>query len=300
MMKMTKEIKIALAAVLAIVILFFGLNFLKGLTMFSSNNVYYVAFDDISGLSSSSPIYANGYQVGVVTSIKYDYTHQSPTLAVIDVDKNMRIPKGSTAEIESDMLGNLKLNLHLGPDPLSNFALGDTLEGRLNGGTMAKLSAMMPTVEQMLPKLDSIVTSLNTLLADPAIAQTLHNVENVTADLKTSTARLNTLMANVNQQLPSLMSKADATLDNATTLTSSLAGLDIAATKAQVDQTLADVNALTSSLASGKGTLGRLMNDTELYDRVSQTVNDADQLLVDLKQHPKRYVNISVFGKKDK
>ncbi|MBQ8047511.1 MAG: MCE family protein [Prevotella sp.] len=299
-MKMTKEIKIALAAVLAIVILFFGLNFLKGLTMFSSNNVYYVAFDDISGLSSSSPIYANGYQVGVVTSIKYDYTHQSPTLAVIDVDKNMRIPKGSTAEIESDMLGNLKLNLHLGPDPLSNFALGDTLEGRLNGGTMAKLSAMMPTVEQMLPKLDSIVTSLNTLLADPAIAQTLHNVENVTADLKTSTARLNTLMANVNQQLPSLMSKADATLDNATTLTSSLAGLDIAATKAQVDQTLADVNALTSSLASGKGTLGRLMNDTELYDRVSQTVNDADQLLVDLKQHPKRYVNISVFGKKDK
>ncbi|MBQ8452650.1 MAG: MCE family protein [Prevotella sp.] len=297
---MKKEIKIALTAIVAIVILFFGMNFLKGLTMFSGNNVYYVAFDDISGLTTSSPIYANGYQVGVVTKIKYDYTHQQPTLAMIDVNPDMRIPRESKALIESDMLGNLKLNLRLGSDLNDLLAPGDTIIGEVNGGALEKLSAMTPAIEKMLPKLDSIMMSVNTLLADPAIAQTLHNAEKITNDLTTSTRQLNALMDNVNKQLPDLMTKANTTLDNAAAVSANLKELDLNATKNQMDQTLANVRALTEQLNAGDGTLGLLLKNPELYQNLSSTMREADSLLNDLRQHPSRYVNISVFGRKSK
>lgn len=299
-MKITKEIKIALTAILAIAILFFGLNFLKGLTMFSGSNFYHVAFHDISGLTTSSPIYANGYQVGVVTTIKYDYEHRQPTVAVIDVNRSMKIPRGSYAQIESDMLGNLKLNLILGPDPTDNLVAGDTICGKVSGGIMEKVSAIMPTIENILPKIDSIMTSVNTLLADPAIAGTLHNAEQVTADLTKTTRQVNALMAELNQQLPSIMQKTDQVLDNTDSLTQHLAALDLAATKAQVDQTLGNLQTLTSRLNNGEGTAGLLLTDPQLYQNLTQTMSEAQALLNDLKEHPSRYVNISVFGRKNK
>ena len=297
---MKKEIKIALTAIVAIIILFFGMNFLKGLTMFSGNNVYYVAFNDISGLTTSSPIYANGYQVGVVTKIKYDYTHRHPTLAVIDVNTNMRIPRGSEALIESDMLGNLKLNLKLGDDLNDILSSGDTISGKVNGGALAKLSEMTPTIEKLLPKLDSIMASVNVLLADPSIAQTLHNAEQITNDLTTSTRQLNTLMATVNKQLPDLLTKADNTLDDAAAVSANLKELDLNATKKQIDQTLRNVQTLTGQLNSDNGTMGLLLNNPDLYNNLSSTMRQADSLLNDLRAHPSRYVNISVFGRKSK
>ena len=212
----------------------------------------------------------------------------------------MRIPRESKAQIESDMLGNLKLNLKLGSDLNDLLAPGDTIIGEVNGGALAKLSAMTPAIEKMLPKLDSIMMSINTLLADPAIAQTLHNAEKITNDLTTSTRQLNTLMANVNKQLPDLMTKANTTLDNTAAVSANLKELDLNATKNQIDQTLANVRALTEQLNSSDGTLGLLLNNPELYQNLSSTMREADSLLNDLRQHPSRYVNISVFGRKSK
>ena len=125
-MKFTKEIKIAVVAIVGIIVLFYGMNFLKGLTLFSEDNIYYIAFKDISGLSSSSPIYADGYQVGVVKGIEYDYSHKKDTRVIIGVDKGMRIPKGSSAEIVSDMLGNVKVNLLLANNPRERVNPGET------------------------------------------------------------------------------------------------------------------------------------------------------------------------------
>ena len=113
-----KEVQIALVAIAGIVVLFFGLQFLKGLSLYSNEDTYYVAFDDISGLSASSPVYAAGYKVGVVKDIIYNYNKTGEIIAVVGLDKNLRLPKGSTAEIESDMLGNIKVNLMLTGNPL--------------------------------------------------------------------------------------------------------------------------------------------------------------------------------------
>lgn len=300
MKALTKEVKIALVTIVGVVILFFGMNFLKGLNLFSSTADYYIEFKDISGLSSSSPIYADGYQVGTVKDVIYDYTNTNPTKVVVAIDKAMRIPEGSSAEIVSDMMGNVKVNLLLANNPRSRIMPGQTIHGDVNNGAMGQLSAMIPAVEAMLPKLDSILASVNALLADPALAHTLHNVETVTQNLTTSSAELNKLMAAMNHGVPTMMTKANRVLDNADVLTANLASLDLASTKQQVDNTIASVQQLTNRLNSNDGTLGLLMNDPSLYNNLTSTMRDADSLLVNLRQHPKRYVHFSLFGKKDK
>ena len=296
----TKEVKIALVAIAGVVALFFGMNFLKGLNIFSSEDNYYVQFSDITGLSSSSPVYADGFKVGVVKDIIYDYSHTEGSKVLIGVDKQLRIPQGSSAEIVSDMLGNVKVNLLLANNPREKVAPGGLIKGMINDGAMGKLQDMVPAVEKMLPKLDSIMTSLNAILADPAIRQSLHNVQAITDNLTTSTAQLNTLMAGLNKNVPGMMAKANNVLDNTETLTANLAAVDVASTMRQVDQTIANVQQLTAKLNSKEGTLGLLMNDTQLYDNLNSTMRNADSLVIDLRQHPKRYVHFSVFGRKDK
>ena len=296
----TKEVKIALVAIAGVVVLFFGINFLTGLNIFSSEDNYYVQFSDITGLSSSSPVYADGFKVGVVKDIIYDYSHTEGSKVLIGVDKQLRIPQGSSAEIVSDMLGNVKVNLLLANNPREKVAPGGLIKGMINDGAMGKLQDMVPAVEKMLPKLDSIMTSLNAILADPAIRQSLHNVQAITDNLTTSTAQLNTLMAGLNQNVPGMMAKANNVLDNTETLTANLAAVDVASTMRQVDQTIANVQQLTAKLNSKEGSLGLLMNDTQLYDNLNSTMRNADSLVIDLRQHPKRYVHFSVFGRKDK
>ena len=296
----TKEVQIACVAIVALVVLYFGLNFLKGLNLFSNSNAYYLQFEDASGLSVSSPVYANGYKVGVVEEVKYDYMQPKKIVARVALDKQMRIPIGSQAEISSDLLGNLKINLVLTDNPLQFIAAGDTILGHAEKGMMGKVAEMVPAIEAMMPKLDSILTNLNTLLADPALANPLHNVEGMTANLNQTSADLRLLSASLGRNVPSMMVKADSVLGNTQQLTTNLAAIDVAAMTAKVNQTLANVEEMTRKLNSNEGTLGLLMRDATLYNNLSNTAADADSLLKDLKKHPKRYVHFSVFGKKDK
>jgi phospholipid/cholesterol/gamma-HCH transport system substrate-binding protein len=296
----TKEVQIALVAIAGIVVLFFGMKFLKGLTLFSNDDSYYVKFDNIMGLSASSPIYANGYRVGVVERIIYDYENQKEIVAVIGLNNEMRLPKGSTAEISKDLMGNIQLDLLLGPNPADLLAPGDTLTGSEHKGALGQAADMIPQIEQMLPKLDSILGSINTLLADPALGNSLHNIDDITSNLTSTTNELHRLSASLNTQVPGLMQKADGVLDNTNTLTRNLSDLDIAMTMAKVNATLQNVEQMTAKLNSNEGTLGLLMRDPQLYRNLNATMGHADSLMIDLKAHPKRYVHFSVFGKKDK
>ena len=299
-MKLTNEIKIALVAIVGILVLFFGLNFLKGMSLFSTDATYYVAFKDISGLSSSNPIYADGYKVGVVKSIQYNYAKKGDVLVQIDINPDLRIPKGSSAEIESDLMGNVKMNLLLANNPLERVNKGDTIIGSKNSGMLGNVAKLLPTVRQMLPKLDSILNSVNTLLADPALAHSLHNIEGITANLNTTSQQLNTLVAGVNRQVPGLLRRADGVMVNANTFTGNLAQVDIAGTMAQVNQTIAQLNAFSQQLNSKEGSLGLLMHDPALYNNLNKTMVSVDSLLINVRQHPKRYVHFSLFGRKDK
>ncbi|RGN83838.1 MlaD family protein [Segatella copri] len=299
-MKLTKEIKIALVAIVGILIMYFGINFLKGMNLFSTNNAYYMTFDDIQGLGASTPIYADGYKVGIVDGLEYDYKENGPIKVKVDIIKDLRIPQGSKAEIVKDLMGNLQVNLLLANNPRERVEPGGIIPGAVNGGMMDKAANLVPVVEKMLPKLDSILTSVNALLADPALAASLHNVETITSNLTVSTRELNTLMAGLNKQVPGIIGKANGVLDNTNRLTANLASLDVQGTLNKVNQTLESAHQFTEKLNSNQGSLGLLMNDTKLYDNLTSTMSHADSLVIDLKAHPKRYVHFSVFGRKDK
>ena len=296
----SKEVKIALVAVCGLVILFFGMNFLKGLNLFSTSNTYYISFKDISGLSASSPIYADGYQVGVVKGINYNYDDTGNISVVAEVDNRLRIPKGSSAEIVSDMLGNVKVNLLLATNPRERVNPGETIQGGINDGAFGQMKSMLPTVMQILPKVDSIVTSVNQLLSNPALVRSMQNVEAVTGDLTVTTRRLNNLLASLEGSVPGMMTRTDSILYNANTMAKNLNQIDVAGTVARVDETLANVEEFTRQLNSNQGTLGLLMRDPALYNNLNSTMRSADSLLIDLKAHPKRYVHFSLFGRKDK
>ena len=299
-MKLTKEIKIALVAIVGILIMYFGINFLKGMNLFSTNNTYFITFDDIQGLGASTPIYADGYKVGTVDGLEYDYKENGPIKVKVDIIKDLRIPQGSKAEIVKDLMGNLQVNLLLANNPRERVEPGGIIPGAVNGGMMDKAANLIPVVEKMLPKLDSILTSVNALLADPALAASLHNVETITSNLTVSTRELNMLMAGLNKQVPGMIGKANGVLDNTNRLTANLASLDVQGTLNKVNQTLESAHQFTEKLNSNQGSLGLLMNDTKLYDNLTSTMGHADSLVIDLKAHPKRYVHFSVFGRKDK
>ena len=300
MKKFSKEIQIALVAIAGLLVLYFGLHFLKGMTLFSGDNKYYVKFKDVSGLSVASPIFANGYRVGVVEEIMFDYQNTGEIVAAIDVDTELGVPKGSRAEIATDLMGNVKVLLVLGNAADGMVAPGDTITGSQQVGAMGKAADMIPAVQQMLPKLDSILASVNTLLADPAIANSLHNVDQITADLTRTSHDLSLLTAQLNRQMPQMLQNADGVLANTDQITKDISNMDFAATMTSVNTTLKNVEQMTAALNSREGTLGLLMRDPSLYYNLNSTMMHADSLMLDLKQHPKRYVHFSVFGKKDK
>lgn len=296
----SKEVQIALVAIVGIIVLFFGMKFLKGMFLFSTDDSYYVEFDDVSGVSASCPVYANGYRVGVVEDVIFNYDNQEKIVAVLGLNKQLRLPKASTAEIASDLLGNVKLELRFGPNPIDLMEPGDTISGKKQPGAFAKAADMLPQLEKMLPKVDSILASVNMLLMNPAIANSLHNVDQITAHLVTTTNELNRLTASLNQQVPGTLSKVDGVLDNTTMLTKNLSELDIAMTMAKVNNTLQNVEQMTAKLNSNEGTIGLLMRDQELYRNMTSTMGHVDSLMIDLKQHPQRYVHFSLFGRKNK
>ena len=289
------EVKIALTAIVAVCVLFYGIKFLKGLPLFDKTNSYYITFDNISGMSVSSPVFADGYKVGVVSAIDYDYQQTRDIVVKVDISKDLRIPFGTTASLSSDMLGSTKVNLLLANNPTRRHEEGDTLAGGIDGGALGQVAGMVPAIQDMLPKLDSILVSINMLLADPAMTSTLHNVEHLTASLDRSAGQLNTLMTGLNREVPGMLTKANGVLDNTNTLTSNLSQLDVAATMARVNETLDNVRKVTDKINRSEGSLGLLINDKSMYQNLNSTMSHADSLLIDLKANPKRYVRLSLF-----
>lgn len=299
-MRLTREIKIAATVIVAAVLLYFGMNFLKGQTI-GSNNTYKMSFTDLKGLTRTTAIFANGYKVGTISDIQYDYENVGEAITVLaDIDPRLRIPVGTKAKIETDLMGNMKVSLIMGKAAAQRLKPGDVIEGVEDLGMMQQVNAMMPAVQAMVPKLDSILTRLNTILASPAIISMLQNLDGMTASLKFTSEELNFIMKELHSGMPAIVAHANNTLANTETMTAKLNDIDFNSTMTKIDNTLSNVESLTKTLNSTEGSLGLLLHDKTMYNNLSATLADADSLMIDLKAHPKRYVHFSVFGKKDK
>lgn len=293
----TKEVRIGIAGIVALCILVYGINYLKGINMFKPESYFYVKFRNVNGLAQSSPVFADGVRVGIVRDIYYDYGQPENVIVEVEVDNQLRIPKGSTAELVPELMGGVRMNILLANNPRERYTVGDTIPGMLNNGVMEKVTQMMPAIEKMLPKLDSILGSLNTIMADQSIPATLHSIEKTTANLQVASGQLRTLMSN---DIPQLTGKLNTIGDNFVVISDNLKKVDYAATFQQIDNTIKNVKMITEKLNSKDNTVGLLLNDPQLYDNLNETTINAASLLKDLKEHPKRYVHFSLFGRKDK
>jgi len=296
----TKEIKIAITAIIAIVIIYVGIILLKGLNLFNTDKEYTVIMNNVTGLSVSSDVLANGLKVGYVKKISYNNKNQKMALT-LTINQSFKMPKGTSVFVTKEMLGTAKLNLDLGANTGEMIQPGDTIYGESPVDLMAAAGAMIPQIESMLPKIDSILTSLNTLVSDPALVATIQNLEYTTSNLRTTTDRINGIL---NKDVPSMMSAANNAAHNVETLTATLNRVDIEGIANNANQTISNANLITNKLNtamnSKDNSLGLLLNDNSLVLNMDSTMRNASLLLEDLRLHPKRYVHFSLFGKKDK
>lgn len=293
----TKEVRIGIAGLVALCILVYGINYLKGINMFKPSSYLYVKFHNVNGLAQSSPVFADGVRVGIVRDIVYDYNQPGNVIVEVELDTELRIPKGSTAELISELMGGVRMNILLANNPREKYAIGDTISGSLNNGIMENVTNLMPQIEKMLPKLDSILTSLNSIMGDSSIPATLHNMEHTTANLAVTSMQLKTLMK---KDIPELTGKLNKIGDNFIDISDNLKEVDYSAIFNKVDSTISNVKLLTEKLNSKDGSIGLLLNDPQLYNNLNATSINAASLLEDLKTNPKRYVHFSLFGKKNK
>ncbi len=294
----TKEAKIGIVSIVSLALLYIGINYLKGVNLFKPVNHYYVAFSNVKGVTVSSPVFVEGFKVGLVREISYDYDTTGKITVLVSLEDKMRINKGSYITVVNSFLGGAELHIHLNTFVDDYFHSGDTIEGRMESDLMASVQEnLLPGIEQMMPKLDSILGGLQTLVNHPALAQSLAHVEQTTASLEHSSRRLDQMLA---KDVPVIVENLKGITANFESVSGQLKDLDLSGTMRTVNATLANLKLTTDKLNSEDSSLGLLLNDRQLYDNLNGTMENASLLLLDLREHPKRYVHFSLFGSKQK
>ena len=303
-----KNVLIGLTVVVSICILYWGIEYLKGINLLKPANFYYAKFEKVNGLTVASPVTVNGFKVGQVREITYDYDTNKISVE-LSFEKGLKIPDGSTITFSNELLGAAALQLNLGASK-TYMKVGSVIPTQMQGGLMDKVgNDMMPALVSILPKVDSIVGSVNQILANPAIAASVTRCDAITRELAASSAQLTELMASLNKAIPGMVHNANGVLANANaltgdlrtttgnlnTITGNLKELPLDTTLNRINATLANVQRLTAKLNNENSSLGMLLNDKKLYQNATSTVASLDSLLQDVKKHPKKYVTIKVF-----
>ncbi len=293
-MKYAREIKVGVLAAVCLFLLFFGLNFLKGVNIFSPTNSYHGVFYNLHGLEEQAAVYIRGHRVGQVDVIHYDFTADSAFTVDLSIRKDIALPQGTAMALVSDgLLGGMAVELQF-PENTNNADLATVEKGAYLPtvyvpGIMESLKGdLMAHIDQAILSVDSLVASLQDQVNGGHIKSSLVNVDRITSDLTTVSSDLKHVMKN---QVPRIVNNADTTLANLNAVVADIKSADLASTVARVDTAVENVNSLVTEVRKPIA---------PLMQHIDATVVSADSLLVDLKAHPKRYVHFSLFGKKDK
>lgn len=290
-MKYSRELKVGVLAIVCLGILYFGFNFLKGINIFSPTKVYVGTFDRVNGLTAQAPVYIKGYKVGLVESIQYDFK-QSPAFTVaVSIDKVIELPRGTEMALVADgLLGGGAIELQL--PALMNRAMpyqnGDTLPTLIVPGLIDNLqTGLLAQLDSILTEANNLLASLNNEMEQGSLHATLQNVERITNDLTVSSKDIRKLTHN---QLPAIMDKVDTTIVGLQDIVADVQAADIQSTISTLDST---IHVLNTALQSENGTLGLLLNDTELHDNLNTTlknlntaVMNVDTIIMSIKARP--------------
>ena len=294
----SKEVKIGITVLVSLACLFWGIKYLKGINLLSPVNFYYAHFEKVDGLTDSAPVHINGYPVGLVREIIYDY--ESGSLRVLmSLDKELKIPMNSEAVIVSDMLGTAQIELNLAKDS-KYYEVGADIPGKCAVGLMDNVAnGLLPSVAQIMPKIDSVLTSLNKVVGNPALVKSVERLDAITANLERSSRQLSAVLSG---KMPGIVNNVDSIAGNINALTADLAEVSASLKQMPIDSTMNNLNATTANLRmitdkvnGTESSLGLLLNDRGLYNNIDHTVTSLDSLFMDIKKNPKRYVTIKVF-----
>lgn len=301
-----KEIGIGISVIVAIVILIFGIEFLKGINLFRPANFYLAYYDNVDGLDISAPVKVNGYKVGQVREINFNYAKPGKTEVVMALNKNLHLPIDSKAVISASLMGEAYIEIEVGHSPRM-ITVGGEVPTTQGGGILSGLSdSLMPKVTETLVIVDSLLLNLNTVVSDPALKTALGNVEGISDNILLAS---HGLKAFINQDVPSIMGsargvvgnldnvmmKVDTISGNLMTLSDQLNKMPLVKTMESLNATVANLESFSGQLKNQNSTLGLLMNDPELYNRLNNVAASVDSLIVDIKRNPKRYISIKLL-----
>ncbi|NBJ08860.1 MlaD family protein [Duncaniella freteri] len=299
----SREIIIGASVLIALLALVFGINYLKGVNIFKAANYYYASYTNVAGLAQSAPVTLNGYKVGLVRDIAYEYDNPGHVKVEISLDRQLLLPEGTSAVIVTDMLGTSTIELRMGTSP-NLLEVGSKISGVVGSGLMDKVSTeLMPSIIQIAPHIDSLVVALTAVAADPALVNSVRRLDAIMANLEATTTQLN-------RTVPALLKNANSTMANVSDISanisqvsSALAVLSDDLKRMPLDSTLRNINSITanldeatSKLNSTNSSLGLLLNDPGLYHNLNNSAAHVDSILIDLKKQPKRYIpSIKIF-----
>jgi phospholipid/cholesterol/gamma-HCH transport system substrate-binding protein len=309
-MKIAREAKIAIVAIITIAILLWGWNFLKGINIFKSTDKYYTVYGDIRGLIESGVVILNGYKVGHVSEIRFDKDNVNRIIVEISLEEKVKLPAGTALLIKSSSLvsGIKDLKLVLGEGPGFHVP-GDTLVAATEIEITDLIGPIKYKVETVITQIDSTLAAVNGIL-DPSTRQ---HLKSTLADLSHSTAQLSASLktggkldksfdnlASITGNLKDNNDNLANTLQNFSAISDSLEKADIKALVEKADRTFNELDGIMVKINKGEGTAGKLVSNDSLYENLNNALFSLDSLLINVKENPKRYVHFSVFGKKVK
>ena len=314
-MSLSKEARIGLLVSVSLVILFFGFYFLKGTSLFSNDKEYYCFYTDIQGLQNSGAVQIRGLNVGHVSGTKL--MDGKGVRVTISLNKSIDIPAGTTASLASlDLLGNKMIRLDLGAGP-GMITPGAELPTRQEAGIIDNISDQMTplihSLRQTVSALDTAIAGVN-VIAGPenrevisaaikSVKATADNLASISGSISKENGEINSIVHNTNTFTTALAKNSDSIqriVANLNNISSQMANAPIQKTFSELETTTAQLRDVMSKINNGQGSLGLLVNDKALYNSLNSSVSSLDKLMTDLKAHPKRYINVTVFGKKNK
>ena len=310
-MKIRNETKVGILAAFSIALLLIGYNFLKGNSIFTNETLVYATYPQVDGLGVSKPVLINGYQIGRVAALELQ--PDASIRATLKINGKYEIPKNTLARLEStDLLGGKAIVLTLGNDKVF-IQDGDYLQTNVEKGLMETIQPVQKKAEKIIAKMDSILSSVNTILnpnlqknidrSFTSIAATLSSLEStskkVDALVGSESSKLSSILSNVESITANFKAngaKIDAVMRNLNTASDKIAAVNFQETINKANAAMSDLQVILNDVKTGKGTLGALVNDKQMYDNLNNASKNLDALMIDLKANPKRYVHFSVFG----
>ncbi|MDB4643872.1 MlaD family protein [Flavobacteriaceae bacterium] len=305
-MKRSKEIKAALFVLLGIFLFLIGFNFLNGTSLFKSENTLYAVYDQVEGLQSGTKVTVNGLTIGKVSSINF-LPETDKILVSFTVRNDLQFSKNSVAELyEAGLIGGKSIAIIPVYDQESFLASGDTLRSRIKPGLTdvvgSEIAPLQKKLDTVLSDADTLIGALNTILDDQAqsgLNEAFANLSTTVTNLNTISSDLSNILSSQGKNINTTLENLAETSDNLNQITDSLSRANLKGVITKFESTATNLNLVLSSINRGEGSLGKLIQDDALYNNLEASTKEVELLIKDLKEHPKRYVHFSLFGKKE-